>query len=60
MVRTNYIQWNDDDLHFVLDQQAQLDLYSDSSLKQQFMGRQVVSLRHIIILLGHAVFPLTP
>ena len=29
------IWWNDDEVHFVLDQHAELDFYSASSLKQQ-------------------------
>jgi len=33
MARTSYIQWNYDDVCFVLDQQAELDLYSASSMK---------------------------
>ena len=28
-------QWNDDEVRFVLDQRAELDIYSASSLKQQ-------------------------
>ena len=28
-------QWDDDEVHFVLDQHARLDFYSASSLKQQ-------------------------
>jgi hypothetical protein len=35
MARTSYIQWNDDDVHFVLEQHAEFDFYSASSLKQQ-------------------------
>jgi hypothetical protein len=35
MERTSCIQWNDDDVPFVLNQHAYLDLYSTSSLKQQ-------------------------
>jgi hypothetical protein len=35
-------QWDDDDeVCFVLDQHAELDLYSASSLKQQSTGRHV-------------------
>jgi hypothetical protein len=33
MVRTSYIQRDDDDVHFVLDQHAYLNFYSSSSLK---------------------------
>ena len=35
MARTSYIQWNDDDVRFVLEQHAEFDFYSASSLKQQ-------------------------
>jgi hypothetical protein len=33
------VQWDDDEVRFVLDQHAELDLYSASSLKQQFAGK---------------------
>jgi len=41
MVRISYIQRDDDDVHFVLDQLAELDFYSANSLKQQYTGRHV-------------------
>ena len=34
-------QWDDDEVHFVLDQYADLDFYSASSLKQQSADRHV-------------------
>jgi hypothetical protein len=41
--QTNYIQWNEDDdnddVRFVLDQRAELDLYKASLLKQQSADR---------------------
>jgi hypothetical protein len=37
-------QWYDDEGRFVLDQHAELDFYSASSLKQQFAGRHVAPL----------------
>jgi hypothetical protein len=43
-------QWDDDDVRFVLDQHAELDFYSASSLKQQFAGRYVAPLGHIILI----------
>jgi len=43
------IQWKDD-VYFVLDQHAWLDLYSASSLKQQSVCRYVTSLGHIILI----------
>jgi len=32
------IEWDDDEVRFVLDQHADLDFYSASSLKQQSAG----------------------
>jgi len=45
---------------FVLDQHAELDLYSASSLKQQSAGRHVARLGHIILILSQPVFALSP
>jgi hypothetical protein len=44
MARTSYFQWDVDEVHFVLDQYAELDFYSASSLKQQSAGRHVAPL----------------
>jgi hypothetical protein len=44
-------QWNDDEFRFVLDQHAELDIHSASSLKQHSAGRHVVPLGHIILIL---------
>jgi hypothetical protein len=41
-------QWDDDEVRFDLDQHAELDFYSASSLKQQSAGRHVAPLGHII------------
>jgi hypothetical protein len=60
MARTSYIQWNDDDICFVLDQHADLDFYSAISLKQQSAGRHVAPLWHIILIPSQQVFVLTP
>jgi len=60
MERTSCIQWNDDDVRFVLDQHAYLDLYSASSLKQQSVGRHVAPLEHIILIPSQPVFSLFP
>ena len=47
MVRTSYILCDDDDeVYFVLDQHAELDIYSASSLKQQTVDRHVTPLGH--------------
>ena len=45
-------QWYDDEVRFFLDQHAELDFYSASSLKQQSVGRQVAPLRHHHILIA--------
>jgi hypothetical protein len=37
------VQWDDDEVHFVLDQHAELDFHNASSLKQQSAGRHVAS-----------------
>jgi hypothetical protein len=48
-------QWNDDEVHFVLDQHAELEFYSAKLLKQQSADRHVAPLGHIIpILLNDA------
>jgi len=54
------IQWYDDEFRFVLDQHAELDFYSASSLKQQFAGWHVAPLGHIILIQSQPVFALTP
>jgi hypothetical protein len=56
MVKISYIQWDDDDVHFVLDQHAELDFYSANSLKQQYTGRHVAWLGHIIPILSQSIF----
>jgi len=60
MMRTSYIRWDDKDVHFVIEQHAQLDFCSASSLKQQSTGRNVTPLQHIILILSQPVFALTP
>jgi hypothetical protein len=40
----NKLIFNDDEVRFVLDQHAELDFYSASSLKQQSAGRLDMSL----------------
>ena len=52
-------QRNDDEICFVLDQHAELDLYSASSLKQQSVDRNVAPLGHILIP-SQPVFALSP
>jgi len=45
---------------FVLDQHAELNFYSASSLKQQSAGRLVTPLGHIILIPSKPVFALSP
>jgi len=60
MARTSYIQWNADNVRFVLDQHAELDFYSATSLKQQSVDRHVAPLGHIILIPSQPVFALSP
>jgi hypothetical protein len=60
MARTSYFQWDVDEVRFVLDQYAELDFYSASSLKQQSAGRHVAPLGHIILIPSQPVFALSP
>jgi len=54
-------RWNDDEVHFVLDQHAELDFfYGASSLKQQSTGRHVAPFGHIILIPNQLVFALSP
>jgi hypothetical protein len=53
-------QWNDDEVHFVLDQHTELDFYSASSLKQQSAGRHIDPLGNIILIPSQPVFALSP
>ena len=53
-------QWNDDEVHFVLEQYAQLDFYSASSMKQQSSDRHFAQLWHIILIPSQPVFVLFP
>ena len=52
-------QWDDDEAPFVLDQHAELDLYSVSWLKQQSVGGHVATLGHIILIPSQPVFALS-
>jgi hypothetical protein len=53
-------QWYDDEVRFVLDQHAELDFYSASSLKQQSTNRHVAPLGHIILIPSQALFAFSP
>ena len=58
--QVNFQGDNDDEVHFVLDQHAEFDFYSASSLKQQFAGKHVAPLRHIILIPNQPIFTLSP
>jgi hypothetical protein len=60
MARTSYIQWNDGDVLFVLDQHTELDFNSASSLKQQSASRHVAPIGHVIVIPSQPVFVFTP
>jgi len=49
-----------DEVRFVLDQHADLDFYSASSLKQQSSGRHVAPLGHIVLIPSQPVFTRSP
>ena len=51
---------NDEEVRFVLDQHALLDLYNTISLKQQFANRHVAPLAYIIMIQSQPVFALSP
>jgi hypothetical protein len=56
----NKLIFNEMMVRFVLDQHAELDFYSASSLKQQSSGRRVAPLGHIILIPSWPVFALSP
>ena len=63
MGRTSYIRCDDDDdddNRFVLDQHTQLDIENASSLDQQFAGRHVAPIGHIILIPSQLVFDVSP
>jgi hypothetical protein len=53
-------QWDDDEVRFVLDQHADLDLYNARSLKQQSADRHVAPFGHISLIPSKPVFALSP
>jgi len=53
-------QWVDDEVCLVIDQHAELDFYSASSLKQQSADRHVAPLGHIVLITSQPVFALSP
>ena len=54
-----YVQWNDDEVCFVLGQHALLNSNSTSSLKQQTAGRHVALLGHILLIPNQPVFAIS-
>ena len=46
-----HFQWDGDDFRFVLDQYAELDFYSDNSLKQHFADSEPTSLYSFSLML---------
>ena len=59
MARTNYNQCNDD-VHFVLEHHAEMDLHSGISLEQQSDGKHLAPLGHIILIPSQPIFALSP
>jgi hypothetical protein len=53
-------QQDNNEVRFVLDQHAEFDLYSASSLKQQSADRSVAPFGHIIPIPSQPVFVLSP
>ena len=58
MARTSNIQWDDNDIRFVLDQHAELVFFSAISLKQQSTDRHVAPIWPIILISSQPVFAL--
>ena len=56
----SYCHWNDDEVLFILDQHALLDMYSASLLKQQSADRHVAPSGHITLIPNQTVFALSP
>ena len=53
--------WDDDDeVRFVLEQHAELDIYSASSPKQKSADKYVAQLGYIILIPSQSVFALSP
>ena len=56
---TSGAEIHNDEFRFLLDQHAELDFYSASTLKQQSAGRHVAPLGHIILILSQPVLALS-
>ena len=53
------LQWDDDEVHFVLDQHAELDFYSANWNNSPQVDISLNS-RHIILILSQPIFAFTP
>jgi hypothetical protein len=53
-------RWDENEFRFVLNQHAELEFYSATSLKQQSAGRHVATLGHITLIPSQPVFPISP
>jgi hypothetical protein len=53
-------QWDDDEVCFVLNQHAEINVYSASSLKQQYADRHVAPFAHIILIPSQPGVALSP
>jgi len=53
-------QCDDDGVHILLDQHAELEFYSASPLKKIFAGRHVAPLEHNILIPSQPAFAVTP
>ena len=60
MTRTSYIRRDEDDVRFILDQHAELDLDCASSLKLHAACRHITPPGHIILISRQSVFALSP
>ena len=49
MTRTSYVRLDDNDVHFVLEQNAYLDIYTATPLNKQSTDRHVAPFGHIIM-----------
>jgi hypothetical protein len=59
-IKLVFVAYPDDEVRFVLNQYADLDFHSASSLKQQSAGRHVAPLGHVILIPSQPVFVLSP
>jgi hypothetical protein len=52
--------WDEDEVHFALDQHTEFDFHSASLLKQQSADRHVAPGEHIILIPSQPIFALSP